>query len=132
MFHGEIQISPLDFLEHSLWRFAAAILDVAVRLHGVEVEEATAQEKNLAYLEPERVRASLERDLDAFWPGRKWDAERQPLMVPTLESAKDPGPFVDYQGLELTDLGEATGPAVDWAQFGISVSETEVDNSADN
>lgn len=121
---GADSVSLLSLLEETLSRFANAILDVAVRIDGMQVDEETAQEVDLDYVEPERVRASLEYDLDMFWPGRQWSQERKLLRLPTAEQAKVPRQFIDLDGKVFKPLAPSTGPVVDWSQFGISPPDT--------
>lgn len=112
----------LALLESTLWRFAAGILEVAVRLHSTGRH---GSDQGLSYLEPERVRTSLERDLGTFWPGRQSQSARKPLRLPTVEEANDPGMFIDLDGLTAVKRWEAPPPPVDWSQFGISPPETD-------
>lgn len=120
VFAGPSGVPLLTLLEETLHRFATRVLEVAVRVHNMPIDEDVAQEKDLRHLEPRHVLTSLERDLDAFWPGRQWTEGRDALRMPTEEEANIPARFIDLEELEVLDLRGASGPAVDWAQFGIS------------
>lgn len=119
VFEGGSGVPLLSLLENVLHRFATSILEIAVRIEKLPVDTENSQDIDLSHIEPPRVLASLERDLDIFWPGRHWGELRQPLELPTEAASNVPRLIVDLGGLKIQALKQATGPEVDWTEFGV-------------